>query len=72
MDVERPNTPLKVEGTARGTPVVAVRTDFRGAGDDAGWNLMIRRSATATVEHSADEEIEPVVDEVLQALRRLR
>lgn len=56
---------------ARGKPAVAIRTDFRG-GEDQGLNLMLRRSATAVVEHPAtDEEIAPLIDAVEKALREL-
>ncbi len=56
---------------AQSRPVVAVRTDFRG-GEDSGLNLMLRRSATAVVEHpSTDEELGPVADAVCQELAEL-
>jgi nucleoside 2-deoxyribosyltransferase len=55
----------------RGTPVVAVRTDFRG-GEDGGLNLMLRRSAAAVVEHpSSDERVAPLVARILRALEKL-
>lgn len=47
---------------ARGKPLVALRTDFRG-GEDQGLNLMLRRSASAVVEHpSSEEDLRPLVD----------
>jgi nucleoside 2-deoxyribosyltransferase len=58
---------------ARGRPFVAVRTDFRGGGDDSGLNLMLRRSAGALVERSAlDERLEPLVEAIDAALSDLR
>lgn len=56
---------------ARGKPVVAVRTDFRG-GEDRGLNLMLRRSAAALVEQPATrEELPPLADAVARALEQL-
>ena len=53
---------------ARGKPVVAVRTDFRG-GEDESLNLMLRRSATAIVEHPAtEEELEPLAQAIVGTL----
>ena len=55
----------------RAVPFVVVRTDCRG-GDDAGLNLMLRRSAAAVVEHpAADERLEPLVVALERALARL-
>jgi hypothetical protein len=36
-------------------PIVALRTDCRGGGEDYGLNLMLRRSAAAVVHHPGDE-----------------
>jgi nucleoside 2-deoxyribosyltransferase len=56
---------------ARGRPVLAVRTDFRG-GEDAGLNLMLRRSATEVVEHVAtDEDLSTLATRVQKALEDL-
>ena len=53
---------------ARGKPIVALRTDFRG-GDDYGLNLMLRRSASVVVEHAAtDEELDSLIAALAQAL----
>ena len=56
----------------RGMPVVAVRTDIRGSGDDEGWNAMLRRSAAVAIELPAtDEDLEPLVDAIEKALSGL-
>lgn len=56
---------------ARSRPVVVVRTDFRG-GEDAGLNLMLRRSAAAVVEHpSTDEDLATLASQVQKALETL-
>lgn len=56
---------------ARSRPVVAVRTDFRG-GEDAGLNLMLRRSAIDVVEHAAtDEDLDALATRVQKALEAL-
>ncbi len=56
---------------ARNRPVVVVRTDFRG-GEDAGLNLMLRRSASAVVEHPAtDEDLGMLASKVQKALETL-
>ncbi len=56
---------------ARGKPIVAIRTDFRG-GEDQGLNLMLRRSAAAIVEHpSTDESLSKLVEALLPALASL-
>ena len=56
---------------ARGKPVVAIRTDFRG-GEDRGLNLMLRRSAHAVVEHpSTEEELAPLIDALERELSLL-
>ena len=56
---------------ARNRPVVAVRTDFRG-GEDAGLNLMLRRSAADVVEHAAtDEDLATLATRVQKALEGL-
>ncbi|MGH0036572.1 MAG: nucleoside 2-deoxyribosyltransferase [Myxococcota bacterium] len=56
---------------ARGIPVVAVRTDLR-AGEEAGMNLMLSRSAAAVVQAPPGEErVEWVAERVLEALRRV-
>ena len=53
---------------ARGKPVVALRSDFRG-GEDRGLNLMLRRSSNEVVEvPSSDEAIESVIAATLKAL----
>ncbi len=56
---------------ARGKPIVAIRTDFRG-GEDQGLNLMLRRSAAAIVEHpSTDESLSKLVEALLPELASL-
>ncbi len=56
---------------ARGKPIVAVRTDFRG-GEDRGLNLMLRRSSAALVEHpSTDEDLSKLVEALLRELAAL-
>ena len=56
---------------ARGKPVLALRTDFRG-GEDRGLNLMLRRSAHAVIEHAAtQEETAPLVERIAAELRAL-
>ncbi len=56
---------------ARGKPIVALRTDFRG-GEDQGLNLMLRRSAVRVIERPAtDEELGPLAFELLDALAKL-
>jgi nucleoside 2-deoxyribosyltransferase len=56
---------------ARGKPVVSIRTDFRG-GEDAGLNLMLRRSSVQVIEHAAiDEEIKPLIERVHAAVQDL-
>jgi nucleoside 2-deoxyribosyltransferase len=56
---------------ARGKPILALRTDFRG-GEDSGLNLMLRRSAARVIDHSAtDEALEPLVAELALALAKL-
>lgn len=56
---------------ARGKPIVALRTDFRG-GEDQGLNLMLRRSAARVVERAAtDESLEALVAELARALESL-
>lgn len=56
---------------ARGKPIVAVRTDFRG-GEDSGLNLMLRRSAETLVElPGTEEEIDALATAVLSELAKL-
>ena len=56
---------------ARGKPIVAIRTDFRG-GEDQGLNLMLRRSSAAVVEHpSTDEDLSKLVEALLRELASL-
>ena len=56
---------------ARGKPVVSIRTDFRG-GEDAGLNLMLRRSSVRVIEHAAtEEEIKPLLERVHTTLQDL-
>ena len=56
---------------ARGKPVVAVHTDFRG-GEDQALNLMLRRSVSSVIEQPAtQEELDPLVNSVTQALEKL-
>ena len=56
---------------ARGKPIVAIRTDFRG-GEDQGLNLMLRRSSAAVVEHpSTDENLSKLVDLLVKELALL-
>ena len=53
---------------ARGKPIIAIRTDFRG-GEDRGLNLMLRRAATIVIDHPATrEELEPLVDAIVREL----
>jgi nucleoside 2-deoxyribosyltransferase len=56
---------------ARGKPIVALRTDFRG-GEDQGLNLMLRRSASAIVERPAtDESLDALAAELARQLEKL-
>ncbi len=56
---------------ARVKPVVAVRTDFRG-GEDAGLNLMLRRSAHVLIEiPGTDEDITGLAASILRELDKL-
>ena len=56
---------------ARNKPVISVRTDFRG-GEDAGLNLMLRRSSVSVIEHPAtDEELKPLAARIHQALGQI-
>ena len=56
---------------ARGKPIVALRTDFRG-GEDSGLNLMLRRSAVQVIEHaSTDEELKPLIERIHGQLQDL-
>ena len=56
---------------ARGKPIVALRTDFRG-GEDSGLNLMLRRSAVQVIEHaSTDEELRPLIERIHGQLQDL-
>ena len=56
---------------ARGKPVLAVHTDFRGGEDDA-LNLMLRRSAASVLYHPAtDENLEPIVDAIAKRIAEL-
>jgi len=53
---------------ARGKPIVALRTDFRG-GEDQGLNLMLRRSAAVVVEHAGtNEDLESLLKVLESAL----
>ena len=53
---------------ARGKPIVALRTDFRG-GEDQGLNLMLRRSAALVVEHAGtNEDLESLLKVLESAL----
>ena len=56
---------------ARAKPIVAVRTDFRG-GEDAGLNLMLRRSADKLIEQpGTDEELDSLAEAVTRELEKL-
>jgi nucleoside 2-deoxyribosyltransferase len=56
---------------ASGRPVLVVRTDVR-SGEDAGLNLMLRRSAAGVIEQPAgDERLEPLVETLARALAAL-
>jgi nucleoside 2-deoxyribosyltransferase len=56
---------------ARGKPIVAVRTDFRG-GEDQGLNLMLRRCASRIVERPAtDEDLDGLAAELVRELDKL-
>ena len=56
---------------ARGKPVVAIRSDFRG-GEDSGLNLMLRRSSVQVIEHPAtEEELKPLAERVHASLQEL-
>ncbi len=52
--------------TAKGIPIVAVRTDFRGTGDTRGFNTMLFYSASAIIEGTDD-----LFARIYQAVRRL-
>jgi len=52
--------------TAKGIPVIAIRTDFRLSGDTRGFNAMIYYSAKAIV-----EEQHNYLPEILKALKEL-
>ncbi len=52
--------------SAKGIPVVAVRTDFRGTGDTKGFNAMLYYSASTVLEGTHD-----LFPKILNALRRL-
>ena len=56
---------------ARGKPVIALQTDFRG-GEDDSLNLMLRRSSTRVIQHpGVEEEIEPLATALATALAEL-
>ena len=56
---------------ARGKPVIALQTDFRG-GEDDSLNLMLRRSSTRVIQNSGtNEEIEPLASALATALAEL-
>ena len=56
---------------ARGRPVIALQTDFRG-GEDDSLNLMLRRSSTRVIQNSGtNEEIEPLASALATALAEL-
>jgi len=51
--------------TAKGIPVIAVRTDFRNSGDIKGFNAMLYYSASAIVEGAGD-----VLPRIVQAVQK--
>jgi nucleoside 2-deoxyribosyltransferase len=56
---------------ARGKPIIALRTDFRG-GEDQGLNLMLRRSASEILERSAtDENLDALAAELARRIAKL-
>jgi nucleoside 2-deoxyribosyltransferase len=53
--------------SAKGIPIVAVRTDFRGTGDTNGFNAMLYYSATVVVEGTDN-----LFARIFQAVEQLR
>lgn len=53
---------------AKGIPVVAVRTDFRGSGDTGGFNAMLYYSAAVVVEKTDDEVFPAIARAIAQLL----
>jgi hypothetical protein len=51
--------------TAKGIPVIAVRTDFRNSGDIKGFNAMLYYSASVIVEGAGD-----VLPRIVQAVQK--